>query len=149
MTLPAAPTDDTLRPLLAELGGLIRQARQQALRAVDQIQVATCWQMGRHIVEFEQDGAARAACGTRLLPLLADALTSEFGKGFDASNLRYMRLFYKAFPIRDALRHELSWTQYRSLLRVDSAAARQRYADEAVSQHWSSRARGLLVRFAP
>ena len=46
-------------------------------------------------------------------------LPAEFGRGFDASNLRYMRLFYLAFPIRDALRHELSWTHYRNLLRVD------------------------------
>jgi predicted nuclease of restriction endonuclease-like (RecB) superfamily len=140
MTQPAPPADTPLRPLLATLGGLIRQARQQALRAVDQIQVATCWELGRHIVEFEQGGAARAAYGKRLLPLLADALTAEFGKGFDATNLRHMRAFYLAFPNRDALRRELSWTHYRSLLRVDDPAAREWYADEAVAQHWSSRA---------
>lgn len=81
--------------LLAELGELIRQARQRALRAVDTIQVQTCWELGRHIVEFEQGGAARAAYGKRLLSELARALTAEFGKGFDASNLRYMRLFCK------------------------------------------------------
>lgn len=81
----------------------------------------TCWEVGRHIVEFEQGGQARAAYGKKLLPALAKGLTAEFGKGFDASNLRYMRLFYQAFPIRDALRHELSWTHYRSLLKVDSA----------------------------
>lgn len=46
---------------------------------------------------------------------LGTLLTAEFGKGFDASNLRYMRMFYQAFPIRDALRHELSWTHYRAL----------------------------------
>ena len=44
----------------------------------------------------------------------------DFGKGFDESNLRYMRLFYSSFPIRDALRHELSWTHYRLLLKVDN-----------------------------
>ena len=48
----------------------------------------------------------------RLIARSAKSLTAEFGRGFDASNLRYMRLFYLAFPIRDALRHELSWTQY-------------------------------------
>ena len=84
--------------------------------------------------------ARRAAYGKRLLPELAQALTSEFGRGFDASNLRYMRLFYNAFPIRDALRHELSWTHYRLLLRVDSAQARQWYMTEAATQNWSSRA---------
>lgn len=62
-------------------------------------------------------------------------MTAEFGKGFDASNLQQMRLFYRAFPIRDALRHELSWTHYRLLLRLDNPAARQWYADEAVTQN--------------
>ncbi len=126
--------------LLAELGKLIRQARQRALRVVDTIQVQTCWELGRHIVEFEQGGAARAAYGKRLLPELSKALTAEFGKGFDASNLRYMRLFYQAFPKCDALRHELSWTHYRTLLRVDSESARHWYMNEAAAQNWSSRA---------
>ncbi len=126
--------------LLMTLGELIRQARQRALRAVDTIQVQTCWELGRHIVEFEQGGVARAAYGKRLLPELAKALTAEFGKGFDASNLRYMRLFYQAFPKCDALRHELSWTHYRTLLRVDSETARTWYMNEAAAQNWSSRA---------
>ena len=126
--------------LLITLGELIRQARQRALRAVDTVQVQTCWELGRHIVEFEQGGATRAAYGKRLLSELARALTIEFGKGFDASNLRYMRLFYQAFPKCDALRHELSWTHYRTLLRVDSETARTWYMNEAAAQNWSSRA---------
>ena len=93
---------------LDALRGLIIQARQQASRSVNTIQVQTYWQIGRHIVEFEQGGEARAAYGKRLLTELAKILTSEFDKGFDASNLRYMRLFYQAFPNCDALRHELS-----------------------------------------
>ncbi len=108
--VPAAPVN--MDGLLDQLRTLIVQARQQALRAVDVVQVRTCWEMGRHIVEFEQGGAERAQYGARLLSRLAEQLTAEFGKGFDVSNLRYMRLFYQAFPIRDALRHELSWTHY-------------------------------------
>lgn len=138
--MSASDPQTTLQPLLTELAELIRQARQQAVRAVDAIQVQTCWEVGRHIVEFEQGGQARAAYGKKLLPALAKRLTAEFGKGFDASNLRYMRLFYQAFPIRDALRHELSWTHYRSLLKVDSDSARQWYMNEAVTQNWSTRA---------
>lgn len=131
---------DGLAPLLGTLRQLISDARRRALRAVDVIQVQTCWQVGRHIVEFEQEGAARATYGKRLLPLLAERLTQEFGKGFDASNLRYMRLFYQAFPKCDALRHELSWTHYRLLTRVDKAEARQWYMTEAAAQNWSTRA---------
>jgi predicted nuclease of restriction endonuclease-like (RecB) superfamily len=138
--MTSTQTQAALRPLLTELAELIRQARQQAVRAVDVIQVQTCWEVGRHIVEFEQGGQARAAYGKKLLPTLANGLTAEFGRGFDASNLRYMRLFYQAFPIRDALRHELSWTHYRSLLKVDSDSARQWYMNEAAAQNWSTRA---------
>lgn len=138
--MTSTQTQAALRPLLTELAELIRQARQQAVRAVDVIQVQTCWEVGRHIVEFEQGGQARAAYGKKLLPTLANGLTAEFGRGFDASNLRYMRLFYQAFPIRDALRHELSWTHYRSLLKVDSDSARQWYMNEAATQNWSTRA---------
>jgi predicted nuclease of restriction endonuclease-like (RecB) superfamily len=104
------------------------------------VQVRTCWEVGRHIVEFEQGGQARAVYGKGLLPASSDCLTVEFGKGFDTSNLRYMRLFYKAFPIRDAMRHELSWTHYRALLRVESEAARTWYMQEAAEQGWSARA---------
>ena len=133
-------TDPQLQTLLGSLGELIRQARQQALRAVDTLQVQTCWRMGRHIVEFEQGGEARAAYGKRLLPALAQALTAEFGKGFDERNLRHMRGFYQAFPIWNAVRTELSWTHYRSLLRVENEAGRQWYMHEAAAQNWSSRA---------
>ena len=135
-----AGTSDGLAPLLGTLRQLIADSRQQVLRAVDVVQVQTYWHVGRHIVEFEQGGATRAEYGKGLLPALAGELTKDFGKGFDASNLRYMRLFYQAFPIRDALRHELSWTHYRLLLRVDSTEARQWYTQEAVAQNWSTRA---------
>lgn len=126
--------------LLHRLRELIRGARHRALRAVDAVQVQTCWEIGWHIVEFEQGGATRAEYGTRLLPILAESLTLEFGRGFDATNLRHMRVFYQAFPIRDALRPELSWTHYRTLLKIESKAARSWYMAEAAVQGWTTRA---------
>lgn len=135
------PTPDAgLAQLLASLGQIIQQARQRATQAVDVVQVQTCWELGRHIVEFEQGGQARAVYGQRLLPTLAQSLTAQFGKGFDERNLRHMRAFYGAFPIRNALRTELSWTHYRLLLRLDNPQARAWYAQEAASQNWSTRA---------
>lgn len=139
-TTPPAKPEPALQPLLGNLAELIRQARQQAIRAVDVLQVQTCWEIGRYIVEFEQGGEARAGYGKQLLPTLAEALTAEFGKGFDTTNLRHMRGFFLAFPIRDALRRELSWTHYRTLLKVDSDSARQWYMNEAATQNWSTRA---------
>lgn len=132
--------DSSLQALIGQLRELVRDARSQALRAVDTLQVRTCWEIGRHIVEFEQGGEVRAAYGKKLLPRLATALSTEFGKGFDATNLRHMRGFFLAFPIRDAVRRELSWTHYRTLLRVEDDRARRWYMDEAAAQNWSSRA---------
>ena len=126
--------------LLSSLKRLIHTARRRALQTVDVIQVKTSWSIGHHIVEYEQAGATRAGYGKRLIVRLAERLTTEFGKGFDASNLRYMRLFYQAFQNCEALRHELSWTHYRSLVRVEDATARQWYMNEAVNQNWSTRA---------
>jgi DUF1016 N-terminal domain len=122
------PPSDPIPPsLLDALRSLIVQARQQVLRQVDVVQVQTYWQIGRHIVEFEQGGQARAAYGKRLLPQLGQALSQEFGKGFDTTNLRHMRGFFLAFPNCDALRRELSWTHYRLLLRVDAPEGRHWY----------------------
>ena len=81
----------------------------------------------------------RAAYGKQLLQFLSDKLTSEFGKGFDVSNLRNMRRFYVTFPIQDALRPELSWTHYRTLMKVNDEAARNFYLEESVKSGWSSR----------
>ncbi len=141
MTDPSPQTsgDVALPPLLNAPRGLIVQARQQVARHVDVVQVQTYWQIGRHIVEFEQGGQARAAYGKRLLPQLGQTLSQEFGKGFDATNLRHMRGFFLAFPKCDALRRELSWTHYRLLLRVDAPEARQWYMQEAAAQNWSTR----------
>ena len=133
-------SEPPLQTLVGQLRELIRDARSRAVRSVDAIQVRTCWEIGRHVVEFEQGGAARAEYGKRLLPRLAESLTAEFGRGFDERNLRNMRAFFQVFPIWNAVRTELSWTHYRTLLRVESETARQWYMNEAAVQNWSSRA---------
>lgn len=140
--IPATPgaNQKEFTILIGQLRQLVRSSRDQALKTVDVIQVRTYWEIGHHIVEFEQQGQERAAYGSRLLSSLAQTLTAEFGRGFDTSNLRNMRLFYQAFPKCDALRHELSWTHYRILLRVDDERAREWYMHETATQNWSTRA---------
>lgn len=119
---------------------LLLSARAQVRQAVNSAMVQTYWHIGRMIVEDEQAGQARAQYGARVLTELGQRLSEEFGKGFDASNLRNMRQFYTTFPIRDAVRHELSWTHYRSLIRIENPKARDWYAREAAEQGWSVRA---------
>jgi len=91
-------------------------------------------------VEDEQRGERRAEYGKAVLDELSQRLTAEFGRGFDVRNLRYMRQFYHAFPKRNAVRSELSWTHYRLLLKVKNDKARHWYLDEAVNENWSTRA---------
>jgi hypothetical protein len=93
-------------------------------RIINAAMVAAYWEIGRVIVEEEQQGRQRAGYGKGLLVELSQRLTTEFGRGFDRTNLQQMRAFYLAYQIRDALRHELSWTHYRLLLRVEKPEAR-------------------------
>ncbi|WP_442592224.1 DUF1016 N-terminal domain-containing protein [Pedobacter sp. AW31-3R] len=67
-----------------------------------------------------------------MLRNLAEQLTLHFGKGFDESNLRNIRQFYIAFPIRDTLRHELSWTHYRIISRLETESLRNQYVIHAI-----------------
>jgi len=92
------------------------------------------------IVEHEQQGQARAEYGKAQLKTLSQQLTQHFGKGFDTSNLRNMRSFYQTFSNCDALSHNLSWTHYRKLIRIENPQARLWYQQEAIQQSWSVRA---------
>lgn len=118
---------------------IISLSRQRVYRIANAALLETYWQIGQIIVEDEQNGNAKAEYGKGTLKTLANQLTLEFGKGFDDSNLRNMRSFYKAFPIRDALRHELSWTHYRLLSRLDSEQKRSYYLEESITRNWNSR----------
>jgi len=112
-------------------------ARQKAYSAVNTAMVEAYWEVGRQIMEAQEN--KRAEYGAGLLKYLSSRLTGEFGKGFDETNLRKMRQFYQTFPIRDALRLELSWTHYRFLMKIDDASRREFYLTECIECNWSSR----------
>jgi hypothetical protein len=109
-----------------DVKAIVGQARLKAYSAVNTAMVDAYWKIGQRIVEEEQNGEQRAAYGKQLLFELSKELSREFGKGFDERELRRMRQFYVMFPIRDSLRPELSWTHYRSLIRVSDNNARER-----------------------
>jgi predicted nuclease of restriction endonuclease-like (RecB) superfamily len=137
---PESPEMSEPEVLLRQISQLIQQARQQLQRSVNTTMVQTYWQIGRLIIEDEQQGENRAAYGKALLENLSQRLTQQFGKGFDITNLRNMRRFYEQFPIRETLSPELSWSHYNLLARLENPAARQWYMDEAAQQNWSVRA---------
>lgn len=117
---------------------LILNARKKVYQAANFAMVETYWHIGQKIVE-EQGGAEKAKYGDGLIKNLSDKLTAEFGNGFTARNLRAMRQFYLLFPIWHAVRAELSWTHYRSLLRVENPKARELYMNEAAQNAWGTR----------
>jgi hypothetical protein len=83
--------------LINQIGELLAKGREQAGRAVNTILVQTYWQIGRHIVEFEQGGNAKAEYGSELLDKLSKDLTLAYGKGFSRTNLKNFRKFYLTF----------------------------------------------------
>ncbi len=133
------PTPSDLQYSYERIRTILSDARLQAYRAINTAMVAAYWEIGRVIVEQEQRGQQRAEYGQAILEELSSRLKSEFGKGFDPSNLAKMRAFYLLYPILDALRPELSWTHYRLLLRVEKPEARAFYESEAVNARWSTR----------
>jgi predicted nuclease of restriction endonuclease-like (RecB) superfamily len=126
--------------LLHDIRLLLTQARKTLVQSVNTAMVQTYWQIGRLIVEDEQQGQNRAEYGKQVLAQLAESLTVEFGKGFDARNLRNMRRFYLECPIWNAVRTELSWTHYRTLISIENKQARAWYENECIANHWSVRA---------
>jgi len=151
-------------PLYQDIRAVLEAARTGAYRAVNAAMMHAYWNVGRLILEHEQGGAKRAAYGEAVLDDLSRRLMAEFGRGFDITNLRKMRQFYRMFEIRDAVRlessktkrdaarlvsavetirhtacDELSWSHYRLLMQVGNPAAREWYMREAAELHWSTR----------
>lgn len=170
---------------------ILEAAKAGAVRSVNTAQVAANWLIGREIVEEEQKGNLKAGYGEQLLDELAQHLTSEYGKGYSSTNLRWFRQFSLSYPdlllhsihhaVRDKSSHSLptrnleiphamrgkststkvltealyaplkkspipgqlnpnlSWTHYRTLLRVNRVEARAFYEIEAIKNNWSAR----------
>ena len=125
--------------LAGRITGIIETARKRIQSIVDHEMVRAYWEIGREIVEDEQQGEQRAEYGKALIENLAKELTVRHGKGFDRSNLWNMRGFFLAFPKLDALRRELSWTHYRQLLKIAEPQKRSFYEIESANGNWSTR----------
>jgi predicted nuclease of restriction endonuclease-like (RecB) superfamily len=145
---------------------LIDDARRTSARAVNTVMTATYWLIGRHTVEFEQQGKTRAEYGEELLARMAADLTSRFGKGYSLTNLKQFRQFYLAYrplqkgqtvsgllpaprksqtpsdplAVRDfSARFPLPWSAYVRLLSLKNEQARKFYETEALRDGWSVR----------
>ena len=133
------PTQGAMNNLYRSVRKVIEQARGFVSVAANTALVRQNWEIGRLIVEHEQGGNRKAEYGKAQIAELATRLTVEYGNGYAATNLRYMRQFYLAFPICHTLCDELSWSHYRILMRVGDAKAREWYEKECVACGWSVR----------
>lgn len=113
-------------------------AQKQVYSSVNSAMVTAYWNIGKEIYEVCGD-SSRATYGKQVLEELSERLSAEFGKGFDARNLRNIRQFYLAYPKWNTVCSELSWSHYRLLMRVEDHQARLFYNSEAVKSGWSVR----------
>ena len=126
--------------LVADVCSIIDNGRRQAFAAAGQIAIMTYWNIGRRIVEEEQQGNARADYGKAIIPALADKLTAEYGSGYGRRNLAYYRKFYLEFQKTEILHtrvQNLTWSHIRRILSVGSPEAREWYLKTAADDMWS------------
>lgn len=125
--------------LLNDVREIISAVRSQAVRSVDSCRVQMYWHIGRRIFEEEQLGKDRADYGVYLIKNLAKQLEPEYGSGFSVRQLEMCRQFYRLYPIANALRSQLNWTQYRMLIQIEDPDKRLYYELESVNNNWTAR----------
>ncbi len=135
----ALTANDGYQQLLATISDTYTQGQTRAAQAVNVHLVETYWQMGRHIVDFEQAGQVRAVYGKALINTLAADLSLRHGKGFSRSNLIRFRQFYLAYPKGATLSHPLSWSHMVEILKLDDPLERGFYEQQATRERWSVR----------
>ena len=122
--------------LLGKISATYTHGQVKATQAVNIQLLDTYWEIGEHIVEFEQGGNVRAEYGKALISTLAKDLSLLHGKGFSRSNIVYM-LLYLRYPISQKPSHQLSWSHFVELLKIDDDLERKFYETQSISEKWS------------
>ena len=125
--------------MIGQIRSLLENARQKVAAEVNSTLIMTYWQIGKIIVEDEQQHESRAEYGKQTLKTLSKVLTDEYGKGFSRSNLQNMRLFYLVYPKCQSVTGKLSWTHYCELLLISDEQKRSFYEKECANARWSVR----------
>ncbi len=125
--------------LLNDARRIIESSRANAVRSIDFCRVQMYWNLGKRIFEEEQNGKERAEYGAYIIKNLSEKLEKEFGSGFGKRQLEQSRQFYRTYPIANALRSQLNWTQYRLLIQIPNPEKREYYELEAVNNGWTGR----------
>ncbi len=125
--------------VITDIKAIIAQSKDKAIRAVDHQRTLMYWHIGKRIFEEEQEGKERADYGTFLIKYLSEQLQPEFGSGFSTRQINLYRQFYRTFENVHTLYAQLSWSQYKLLLSVDSQDKREFYIAETIKNNWTVR----------
>jgi len=131
--------DKDLNQLADCIAHLVSDAKSHLMQTVNTTLVQTNWNIGRYIVEFEQNGNAKAKYGTELLTSLAKLLRIKLGKGYSRPNLNNMRKFYLLYPICQTVSDKLSWSHICELITIDDDLERSFYEKECIAENWGVR----------
>lgn len=127
------------KKLIDAISLIYSNAKNNVVSTVNVEMISAYWEIGKYIVEFEQNGKTKATYGTELLMHVSKDLSTSFGKGFSRSNLSYMRKFYTQYPKRETLSHKLTWSHYFELLKIEDNLARNFYQNQAIIENWTVR----------
>ena len=125
--------------LISSIGTVLEKARKHVYSQINQILIKTYWEVGKQIIEYEQKEKEKAEYGSKLLDNLSKDLKLRYGKGFSRSNIIYMRLFYIKYSKSETLSHQLNWSHYFELLKVEDDLERSFYEKQCVKENWSVR----------
>ncbi len=125
--------------MISQIREIMNAARQNVVNHVNNELLIAYWNVGKVIVEYEQDNKKRAKYGENTLKQLSKVLTKEFGKGFSVSNLQFMRRFYQTYKIQQTVSVKLSWSHYCELLIILDDDKRNFYEKECLRSAWSVR----------
>lgn len=131
--------DNSYGQLIRNIGSLLETGKKQAVSAVNQAMVRTYWEIGKHIVEYEQAGNEKAEYGSETLKRLSRDLTERYSNGFGMSNINKMRKFYSLYPILQTVSAKLSWSHYVELLKIEDYMERSFYLKECEQENWGVR----------
>jgi len=140
------PHKNKIDRLYTQIEELLSEARKTIFNQVNQTMVYTYFEVGKIIVEYEQEGKERAAYGKGLLKSISKRLSQDFGKGFSTDNLENMRRFYLTYSKSETVSRKsdkpefrLSWSHYLKLVRIKDIAERRFYEIESYKNQWSRR----------
>lgn len=131
--------EDIFNELVNQIRSIILASRKKVYAVINNESLKTYWDIGKKIIEKEQEGNLRAKYGTQLLIKLSKQLSRDLGKGFSRSNLQNMRNFYIVYPNCQTVSGKLSWSHYCELLSLEDADKRSFYEQESINSSWSVR----------